>query len=223
MITVRDGRFFTASFGEFEIMNLVPYVVIALGMLIANTHVSRGDEPPVDEGRRQVPVAVEQGVAVVEKAARNYPTHRKCFACHHQTLPLLAVHEAREARVRTDDTLTAEIVGFTAASFGRQIDSLRAGENIGGRGLTVGYGLMTLRLAGAKPDELSDARATTRPLRRQKSGRPVPFCSRRKLMTQTDDTRAVLTDGRSVNFRSVFYLIGPILHRGVARRNQSVR
>jgi N-acyl-D-amino-acid deacylase len=157
MCAMRDYRSFTASLREFEILKLVLCAAIAFGMLLANAQVSQADEPPTDEGRKQVLAAVERGVAVVEKAARNYPAHRKCFACHHQTLPLLAIHEAREARVRTDDTLPAEIVDFTAASFRRQIDSLRAGENIGGRGLTVGYGLMTFRLAGKKPDDLSDA------------------------------------------------------------------
>src|SRR5260370_407212 len=157
MITARDCRFFTTSCHEFEIMKLEPYVAIAFGTLFASAYVARGDEPPTDKGRTQVLAAVERGVAVVEKAARNYPAHRKCFTCHHQTLPLLAIHEARKAHIRTDDVLAGEIADFTAASFRRQIDSLRAGENIGGRGLTVGYGLMTLHLAGTKSDDLSDA------------------------------------------------------------------
>jgi N-acyl-D-amino-acid deacylase len=138
-------------------MKFVPYAAIAIGLLLANAHASRADERPTDEVRKQAAAAVERGVAVVEKAARNYPTHRKCFACHHQTLPLLAMHEARETHMQTDDVLAGEIADFTTASFRRQIDNLRAGENIGGKGLTVGYGLMTLHLAGTKPDDLSEA------------------------------------------------------------------
>jgi N-acyl-D-amino-acid deacylase len=157
MCIMRDHRSFIPSLRESEIMKFVQYAAIAVGFVLVSDHVSKTDESPTDAERKEIQVAVERGVAVVEKAARNYPAHRKCFACHHQTLPLLAIHEAREARIRTDDVLAGEIVDFTAASFRRQIDSLRAGENIGGRGLTVGYGLLTLHLAGTKPDDLSDA------------------------------------------------------------------
>src|SRR5438874_1361182 len=114
MITARDCRFFTTSCHEFKIMKLEPYVAIALGMLFANARVSRADEPPTDDSRQKIVAAVERGVGIVEKAARNYPMHRKCFACHRQTLPLLAVHEAREAHLRTDDVLAGEIANFTA-------------------------------------------------------------------------------------------------------------
>jgi N-acyl-D-amino-acid deacylase len=144
-------------FASFRIMKSLVFAAIAIACLFANARVLRADEPPTDVRRKEVQVAVERAVAVVEKAARNYPAHRKCFACHHQTLPLLAIHEARQARIRTDDALSGEIVDFTTASFRKQIDNLRAGENIGGRGLTVGYGLLTLHLAGTKPDDLSEA------------------------------------------------------------------
>ena len=35
--------------------------------------------------------ALERGLPIVQKAAANYPTHRDCFSCHHQTLPMLAM------------------------------------------------------------------------------------------------------------------------------------
>jgi len=103
--------------------------------------------------------AAERGLALVEKGARNYPTHRKCFACHHQTLPLLAIREARESQAPADVALRATLVDHTTAAFRRQIDDLRAGEGIGGKGLTVGYGLWALRLAESKPDDLTEAMA----------------------------------------------------------------
>jgi len=118
------------------------------------------DEPANTAGRQKIASAVERGVALVEKSARSYPTHRKCFACHHQTMPLLALAEARQARLQTDEKLPGEILEFVVTSFRGKIDDLKAGENIGGKGLTVGYGAWTLRLADRPADDLDQAMTT---------------------------------------------------------------
>jgi hypothetical protein len=39
--------------------------------------------------------AVERGLRIVQKAAASYPSHRSCFSCHHQTLPIFAGRGAR--------------------------------------------------------------------------------------------------------------------------------
>lgn len=120
----------------------------------------RADDRANPGGRQKIAAAVERGVALVEKSARSYPTHRKCFACHHQTLPLLAFGEARQALVKTDEKLPGETLEFAVTSFRGKIDDLKAGENIGGKGLTVAYGLWTLRLADRDPDDLAQAMVT---------------------------------------------------------------
>lgn len=132
--------------------------LIGLTALVALRVVSASGLVAAD--RQKIAAAVERGVALVEKAARSYPTHRKCFACHHQTLPLLALGEARQAHVKTDEKLPGEIVEFVATSFRGKIDDLKAGDNIGGKGLTVGYGLWTLRLAEKQPDDLASVMTT---------------------------------------------------------------
>lgn len=48
--------------------------------------------------------AVERGPRIVQKAAANYPSHRSCFSCHHQTLPIFAMVEAREGGSRSKGT-----------------------------------------------------------------------------------------------------------------------
>lgn len=141
-------------------MNHVHLVIRASVALFALAAWARADHPADAAADSAIVSAVERGVALVEKGARNYPTHRRCFACHHQTLPLLAMREARAAHAKTDETLPATLVEFAGKSFRRQIDDLTAGENIGGRGLTVGYGLWTMRLAEAKPDDLTEAMVT---------------------------------------------------------------
>ncbi len=52
--------------------------------------------------RERITAAVARGLPLVEKAAARYPEHRKCFSCHHQTLPMLAVVAARSSSLPAD-------------------------------------------------------------------------------------------------------------------------
>jgi hypothetical protein len=125
------------------------------------------DAPPsVDEIR----AAVASGVVLAEKAAKNYPTHRQCFACHHQTLPLLAAREAERKDVMFDARLPASIADFTQNSFHVKLDSMKEGKGIGGSSFTVGYGLYALELAGRRPNETTDAMVTFLLVRQDKDG-----------------------------------------------------
>ncbi len=110
-----------------------------------------------DEQAKAVRAAVDRGLSVLERGARAYPSHQTCFACHHQTLPLLAMKTAREANLRFDDELFREQRQFTRKSFNERKERLAKGEHVGGRAATVSYGLWTLDLAGDPPDELGEA------------------------------------------------------------------
>lgn len=135
-------------------------ITLYFALLVAGRMVAAGENAPAGADRPQVVKAVERGVALLQKSARSYPTHRKCFACHHQTLPLLALSEAQSAGIAIDKGLPESLAEFTRTSFRGKMDELKAGDGIGGKGLTVGYGLWTLRLAGIKPDDLTEAMAT---------------------------------------------------------------
>lgn len=129
-------------------------VVVALESVAANE--------PNDLPARAA-AAIERGLPLVEQAAERYPTHRKCFSCHHQTLPMLAVLAARAAergdKAKADETLRMQ-AEFARAAFERQLDDLKAGKGVGGRGLTVAYGLWTMKLADAPADEVTAAMIT---------------------------------------------------------------
>ena len=110
-----------------------------------------------DEQSKAVRAAVERGVVVLQRGAKEYPSHQSCFACHHQTLPLLAMKSARDAGLKCDEELFREQRLFTRNSFGERQERLAKGEHVGGRAATVSYGLWTLNLAGGEPDELGEA------------------------------------------------------------------
>lgn len=123
---------------------------------------TRGDEPAdtANASSEQILAAVARGLPIIEKAAANYPNHRKCFSCHHQTLPMLAIVAARGAGMAKESDLLKTQMEFTAESFGRQVKDLNAGKGVGGRGLTVSYGLWTYQVAQRPADATTEAMVT---------------------------------------------------------------
>jgi N-acyl-D-amino-acid deacylase len=101
--------------------------------------------------------AVERGLDSVQKAAAKYPQHRHCFSCHHQTLPLLAIGTARSRGFAIDDKLPQTQADHTRESFSGLIENMKEGKGVGGRAMTVGYGLWALDLAGDKGDKMTEA------------------------------------------------------------------
>jgi N-acyl-D-amino-acid deacylase len=101
--------------------------------------------------------AVERGLKRLEEGAANYTKHRQCFACHHQSLTLAAVHSARKRGFAIDADKAAKQLEFTLATFKPKLDRIRKGESIGGATTTAGYALFTLEVAGHPRDEVTDA------------------------------------------------------------------
>jgi N-acyl-D-amino-acid deacylase len=101
--------------------------------------------------------AIQRGLSVIQKAADNYPSRRKCFSCHHQALPLLGMQQARNVGMDIDEKIFARTASFTFDSFHSRISKLQSGRGIGGRANTVSYGLWTLGLSEHDADETTSA------------------------------------------------------------------
>lgn len=128
--------------------------------------------------------AVTRGLAIVQTAARNYPQHRQCFSCHHQTLPAFAMVTARETGFEIDEPLLAEQLDFTRNSFAVKKDDVARGENVGGRSATVGYALWMFDVCETERDEITDALVSYLLTRQEEDGRWQPP-SNRPPMEQT--------------------------------------
>jgi N-acyl-D-amino-acid deacylase len=131
-------------------------LVLVLATLSLNMN-ARGAEPELPP--MEVKQAVTQGLALMRKAAANYPAHRTCFSCHHQTLPMLAMVSAKTGGGSSDETLLQEQADFTLESFQDKLDAMREGRGVGGAAMTVGYALWAVDLAGRKPDATTEAMA----------------------------------------------------------------
>jgi len=112
-------------------------------------------QPPLDTER--VREAVLRALPIIRQAGDNYPKNRKCFSCHHQTLPMLAMRDAKRHGLEVSAEFIPAQMDFTARSFVDKHDRLRGGTGIGGQAMTVAYGLWTYELADAKPSETSEA------------------------------------------------------------------
>lgn len=131
---------------------LVAFAAYVLSGPCGLDSVAAAEEPP-----KLVRSAVERGLAVLERGARAYPSNQSCFACHHQTLPLLAMKSAHDSGLRFDETLFQEQRQFTRKSFEERKTRLAKGEHVGGRAATVSYGLWALDIVGDTADELGEA------------------------------------------------------------------
>ena len=125
--------------------------------------------------REAVTDAVQRGLNLLEKAAKNYPEHRDCFACHHQTVPLAAMRAARRIGLKVDEPLFADTVQFVRSYFSRQADEMKQGRGIPGRAFMVGYGAWSFELADVElPDELRAAMSQYVIQRQESDGRWRP-------------------------------------------------
>ena len=116
--------------------------------------ISAQDKPLGPERIRQGAVA---GLRVIEKSAAAYPNQRTCFSCHHQTLPMQAMVVARQHGFTINDALLQSQTKLTRDSFKARVMNLKEGTGIGGRSMTVGFGLWALNLGGGKTDETTSA------------------------------------------------------------------
>lgn len=133
--------------------------LMLFAMIFVTTYCA-GTDDPIHGRSGALQTAVTKGLDVVTKAAERYPDHQSCFSCHHQTLPMLAAVMARGRGIEIHETWLKGQKDFTHTSFADDLDALRAGRGIGGRSMTVGYGLWALRLADSPADETTEAMVT---------------------------------------------------------------
>jgi hypothetical protein len=115
-----------------------------------------GDELQFDESR--VRSAIQRGLTPILGAVERYPSHRKCFSCHHQTLPMLTIEAVREAGIEGDfDQPFRDSWELTQRAFDNRIKTLQLGGRIGGDSATVSHALWTAEISGTRGTELTEA------------------------------------------------------------------
>lgn len=163
---------------------------IAITLIILSAPALQADDYFPDQAKLRS--AIENGLKIVQKGAMNYPSHRKCFSCHHQTLPMLAMKSAREAGFKVDEEIFQQQLNHTRKFFTGKLKNLKSGSGIGGKSMTVSYALWTLDIAENDSDELSSAMVTYLLKTQEKTGR-WSLSSNRPPMGSSKVTSTVLS------------------------------
>lgn len=90
--------------------------------------------------------ATRRGLARVKQAASDWRTHKTCFSCHHQTLPMLAAVEADRAGFPLDKAWLKSQADTTLKYFEERIDDMDEGDHVPGGAATTGFGFWALQL-----------------------------------------------------------------------------
>src|SRR5262249_59807993 len=113
--------------------------------------------PPPRDRSDPVRSAVLKALPLLTAGAEGHVEQKSCFACHNQTFPVMAMNTARsrgfdipEERFKTQAT-------HIAAFLEQNRDRFLKGQGTGGQVDSAGYALLTLELAGHKPDENTEA------------------------------------------------------------------
>lgn len=113
-----------------------------------------------DEPAGDVESATRRGLALITRAASNWQSHKTCFSCHHQTLPMLAAIESSKVGMALDETWLSSQADTTHKYFKVRVDVMNAGDHVPGGSTTAGYGLWALSMARRPQDETTKAVVT---------------------------------------------------------------
>jgi hypothetical protein len=104
--------------------------------------------------------ATRRGLARVQQSARDWQTHKTCFSCHHQTLPMLAAREGARAGFPLDQAWLKSQADTTHRYFTDRIDTMDDGEHVPGGAATTGFGFWALTLDDRPSDQTTTAMVT---------------------------------------------------------------
>ena len=104
-----------------------------------------------------LPLAVQRGRELVMTAATNWHKNKNCFACHHQTLPVLALIEAGRFGAPVDPEWLRVQTKHTHDYFHERVEGMLAGEHVPGGASSPGFGLWALKLAQHPADDVTTA------------------------------------------------------------------
>lgn len=115
--------------------------------------------PPDRKGIADARFAVSQSVSLLLKSAPPMFERRRCFTCHHNTLPAEAAALARRKGIAVDEGLAQKNLADILAVFRPATSAaMQAQATIpGGVALTLGYGLMALAAEGYPLDKTTAA------------------------------------------------------------------
>ena len=105
----------------------------------------------------QISDAISAAIPLLEKSSRGSAEQRKCFTCHSQALPMMALTEARLRNFEVDTHNYERQIKHTVAHLRKGESNYAQGKGQGGGVDTAGYALWTLEAGQYPVDHIVDA------------------------------------------------------------------
>ena len=102
-------------------------------------------------------LVISKSIPLLEKGTMGSADQRQCFTCHSQTIPVLALVEARKRGFTIDDENFKRQMGHTESHLERGREDYLAGRGQGGKVLTAGYALWALEAGGRTRNDTTTA------------------------------------------------------------------
>ena len=105
----------------------------------------------------EVRKAIQSALPLLEKSSAGSAEQRKCFTCHSQALPVMAISEARKRSFGIDMKNYARQIEHTVAHLKKGKSNYEQGKGQGGGVDTAGYALWTLEVGEYPANQVTDA------------------------------------------------------------------
>ncbi|MDG2222804.1 MAG: terpene cyclase/mutase family protein [Rubripirellula sp.] len=110
-----------------------------------------------DEPTGPVRAAISKAIPLLQAGAQGSAEQRKCFTCHSQAVPVLALAKARGKGFAIDEPIFDQQMQHTFAHLKRGQKEYAAGRGQGGGVMTAGYALWTLDAGQQEASEVTAA------------------------------------------------------------------
>ncbi|MBY0512866.1 MAG: hypothetical protein K2P78_03025 [Gemmataceae bacterium] len=120
--------------------------------------------PPVAPAPRErgdvIRAAVTRALPLLAAGAEGHAEQKTCFACHNQAFPVMAMRAAKARGFDVPDARFRSQAEHITTFLAENRERFQKGQGTGGQVDTAGYALLTLELAGHRPDENTEAVAS---------------------------------------------------------------
>ncbi len=135
-----------------------------LSLFIACCQILTADESPADQTPSSTPLsqettrtAIQKAIAPLQQGAAVSAKERKCFTCHNQAMPVIALTEVAKRGFAVDQNILQQQLQHTWDHLEKGKLTYQAGSGQGGQVMTAGYAMWTLETGGWKSDETTAA------------------------------------------------------------------
>ncbi len=132
----------------------ITFMIVASQFTASEIRAADGDMQNASRIRQ----AIQKSLPLLTESARGSMEKRaRCFTCHNQGLPILALSTAKTRGFKIDAGELRKQVKFTADFLAKNQKNYLAGKGQGGQTDTAGYALWALENGNWKPDETTAA------------------------------------------------------------------